>query len=603
MSPCFIHRFDASFHSRLEKGRVLSSGCDLLKCGKFGFGGPKVHLGQFDTLISARGGCRQAVEVLKNSFSYRGIELDGLDAGGFGTGSGSMGFSAGVVVRSAPGLDGHAARATAAEKQSSQQELLFPSRRSGLVGLRRLPCRPVDKRFVGVQVLDGTLTRNPEVGRVFEKVSDRRGEEGPVQSSSHKLGKRLVAVSGHSAKEHFTNHWGGNRIRFKPAVFSLAVSKRCGGCDVNTPGDRVGFGRLETFRLNFPLVFSDSKHDVSLHSSCRGSRVHLLTGGPEQVSASFDSFEQFKGVPEGAGKAVRLPYDKPVKFAGFDAFDAVKQYRSCVVTPGCVEFGGEQFDGMVLEGSPFADSLLLQLWGDQGFGAIANPRDTDISKKLAHRGVSIISSKGASYSATLKIGPAVRQNTQGRDDEGIVFTVANSLHPQPEDEAWHADPLITIPEAAEWADTTERELRSNIEAGNIRCLKIAGGRLSEKEVGEWYDLELPGPRTLKLKAEAEARVKEPKPKPRPDKLTHHWVYFMYGEQGDLLYVGITGKGMYRLMQHAETKEWWPQVHQVRIEHFASRADALAREDQAIALHLPPFNVKLPPGVQRPEESA
>lgn len=68
------------------------------------------------------------------------------------------------------------------------------------------------------------------------------------------------------------------------------------------------------------------------------------------------------------------------------------------------------------------------------------------------------------------------------------------------------------------------------------------------------------------------------------------LYRYYDRDGVLLYVGITGRGALRNGEHF-SKPWWRHVRRQEVEHFPSRAAALAAESAAIREHQPPFNVQ------------
>lgn len=68
------------------------------------------------------------------------------------------------------------------------------------------------------------------------------------------------------------------------------------------------------------------------------------------------------------------------------------------------------------------------------------------------------------------------------------------------------------------------------------------------------------------------------------------VYRCYDAEGELLYVGCTGKLRARLWQHAKGKPWWADVIAVDLEDYADRADALEAEAAAIGAEAPLHNV-------------
>ncbi len=67
------------------------------------------------------------------------------------------------------------------------------------------------------------------------------------------------------------------------------------------------------------------------------------------------------------------------------------------------------------------------------------------------------------------------------------------------------------------------------------------------------------------------------------------VYLYYDEHDVLIYVGITARGIRRQQEHNSDKEWWPIVKHQMVEHYPTRAAALARESFLIGRYRPPFN--------------
>lgn len=78
-------------------------------------------------------------------------------------------------------------------------------------------------------------------------------------------------------------------------------------------------------------------------------------------------------------------------------------------------------------------------------------------------------------------------------------------------------------------------------------------------------------------------------------LYRHW-----GEDGELLYVGISMSTLMRLSQHRADSEWFPEIAKVTIERFSTRAEALEAERKAIQTEGPRYNVihKGPGNVRR-----
>ena len=69
------------------------------------------------------------------------------------------------------------------------------------------------------------------------------------------------------------------------------------------------------------------------------------------------------------------------------------------------------------------------------------------------------------------------------------------------------------------------------------------------------------------------------------------VYYLFTPDHVLLYVGITSRSTARLGDHSHDKDWWQQVGYASFEHFASRAEAEAREYAAIE-HMKPLKNKV-----------
>jgi hypothetical protein len=69
------------------------------------------------------------------------------------------------------------------------------------------------------------------------------------------------------------------------------------------------------------------------------------------------------------------------------------------------------------------------------------------------------------------------------------------------------------------------------------------------------------------------------------------LYRYFDDGGALIYVGITGRGIARNVEHDKTKDWWRFVAHQEVEHFATRRAALAAERAAIEAHRPPFNTQ------------
>ena len=73
------------------------------------------------------------------------------------------------------------------------------------------------------------------------------------------------------------------------------------------------------------------------------------------------------------------------------------------------------------------------------------------------------------------------------------------------------------------------------------------------------------------------------------------LYRYFDREGALIYVGVTSRGATRNVEHNTTKGWWQYVAHQQVEHFSTRAAALAAEKRAILAFGPPFNVQHNPG--------
>lgn len=67
------------------------------------------------------------------------------------------------------------------------------------------------------------------------------------------------------------------------------------------------------------------------------------------------------------------------------------------------------------------------------------------------------------------------------------------------------------------------------------------------------------------------------------------LYRHYDADGTLLYVGVSMTLLWRLTKHRKGSRWWRQVATIKVEHFDTRAAALAAELRAIKEERPKFN--------------
>ena len=94
------------------------------------------------------------------------------------------------------------------------------------------------------------------------------------------------------------------------------------------------------------------------------------------------------------------------------------------------------------------------------------------------------------------------------------------------------------------------------------------------------------------------------------------LYRLYGEDRDLLYVGISGSVLRRIKEHRQVASWWDQVVLIETEEFKNQIAARGAEMRAIRAENPRYNVArdwerhkairhppLPPIVARTREDA
>lgn len=69
------------------------------------------------------------------------------------------------------------------------------------------------------------------------------------------------------------------------------------------------------------------------------------------------------------------------------------------------------------------------------------------------------------------------------------------------------------------------------------------------------------------------------------KLYRHW-----GNDGELLYVGISLSAVYRLSQHMDASHWSNSIAKVTIESYPTRKEAMKAEESAIIKENPAHNI-------------
>lgn len=69
----------------------------------------------------------------------------------------------------------------------------------------------------------------------------------------------------------------------------------------------------------------------------------------------------------------------------------------------------------------------------------------------------------------------------------------------------------------------------------------------------------------------------------------HVLYRIYGQEKELLYVGVTCGPRRRMKEHSADKGWWSDVADIELEHFESREKLEAAEAAAIEKEKPRHN--------------
>lgn len=76
-----------------------------------------------------------------------------------------------------------------------------------------------------------------------------------------------------------------------------------------------------------------------------------------------------------------------------------------------------------------------------------------------------------------------------------------------------------------------------------------------------------------------------------NEVADHFVYILASEDGRCLYVGMTTSLTRRLGQHANLKDWWPEVRHMEWRVLACKDDALAEEKRLTLLLKPVYGVR------------
>lgn len=69
----------------------------------------------------------------------------------------------------------------------------------------------------------------------------------------------------------------------------------------------------------------------------------------------------------------------------------------------------------------------------------------------------------------------------------------------------------------------------------------------------------------------------------------HWLYRCFAADDSLLYIGITSTGLKRFRIHGGRTTWWPNVATIKVEHYATAAQAHDAEVEAIKAEQPLHN--------------
>lgn len=69
------------------------------------------------------------------------------------------------------------------------------------------------------------------------------------------------------------------------------------------------------------------------------------------------------------------------------------------------------------------------------------------------------------------------------------------------------------------------------------------------------------------------------------------LYRLYDDIGRLLYVGVTNRGPARLVEHYNTKPWFPLVARIELERHPDRRSVLERERKQIQMLRPIHNIQ------------
>ncbi len=73
----------------------------------------------------------------------------------------------------------------------------------------------------------------------------------------------------------------------------------------------------------------------------------------------------------------------------------------------------------------------------------------------------------------------------------------------------------------------------------------------------------------------------------------HCVYWLYGDNDEILYIGVTKNPRARLASHKCTKDWWPLVRRHELVWYDDETKAKDSETVALRRHRPRCNPVIP----------
>lgn len=70
-----------------------------------------------------------------------------------------------------------------------------------------------------------------------------------------------------------------------------------------------------------------------------------------------------------------------------------------------------------------------------------------------------------------------------------------------------------------------------------------------------------------------------------------WLYWLYNNCDELLYVGITNRLFARMAQHQASQPWWREVARIEFFEYDNREEAAGEELRLIKSCCPPYNTQ------------